>query len=278
MYCEQLYMPLDNRKFITIGQIDATGVRGPHEKELEDISNAKINLFIDIDSKKLESIVKEDLGGRIENIGFNENWTITIEMFPEVNIHMAYSYFGDEFGDGLEAEFKFYFSGRHVNWVPGEDSATYIDIVMDLIERKLKGEYPFEKNYDTKSDLMQQVLSQREKPFKFLEEKDQEKLAKFIGGKVWKTVNGWRIKREIFPETYSEITWNKENGLDIKFYGEKLAKNLGSYQAELIGIFVLNHILRYITVNNLEEDLPDICYIMFSRLYTKEKNWDHRTR
>ncbi len=37
------------RKFWTVGQIDATGVRGPHEKELEDISNAKSSLFIDID-------------------------------------------------------------------------------------------------------------------------------------------------------------------------------------------------------------------------------------
>ena len=26
------------RKFWTVGQIDATGVRGPHEKELEDIT------------------------------------------------------------------------------------------------------------------------------------------------------------------------------------------------------------------------------------------------
>ena len=128
------------RKYWTVGQIDATGVRGPHEKELEDISKAKYPLFIDIDMNKLKMIVEESLGGKIENIGFNEDWTITIEMFPEVNIHMAYSYFGDEFGDGIEAEFKFYYSGEHVTWVPGEDSATYIDIVMDFIERLLKNE------------------------------------------------------------------------------------------------------------------------------------------
>jgi hypothetical protein len=199
-------------------------------------------------------------------------------MFPEVNIHMAYSYFGDEFGDGIEAEFKFYFSGKHVIWVPGEDSATYIDIAMDLIERKLKGIEPFEKKYNSKSSLMEKVLTQREKPFKFLTEKDQEELAKFIGGKVWKTINGWRIKREIFPKIFTEITWDQDKGLDIKFDGENLEKNLGSYHAEFICIFVLNHILRYITVNYLEEGLPDICFIMFSRLYTKEHGWDHRTR
>ncbi|MFX1281195.1 MAG: hypothetical protein ACFFA3_17725 [Promethearchaeota archaeon] len=271
-------MTIENRKFFTIGQIDATGVRGPHEKELEDISKAKYSSFMNIDLKTLEAIVNNYLGGKVENIGFNEDWTITMEMFPEVNIHMTYSYFGDEFGDGIKAEFKFYFTGKHVTWVPGEDSATFIDIVIDFIERKLKGEEPFEKNYDSKSELMQKVLLQRASPFKFLQEEDKEKLESFIGAKVWKTVNGWRIKREIFPKIFIEITWEKENGLDIKFYGEKLETNLGSYHAEFIGIFVLNHILRFITVNNLEKELPDICYIMFSRLYTKEHGWDHRTR
>ena len=95
-------------------------------------------------------IVDEDLGAKIENIGFNEDWTITIEMFPEVNIHMSYSYFGDEFGDSVdEAEFKFYFSGQRVYWVPGEDSATFIDIVMDFIEGRIKNKTPFEKEYDS---------------------------------------------------------------------------------------------------------------------------------
>ena len=85
---------------------------------------------------------------------------------------MAYSYFGNEFGDDIEGEFKFYFSGKHVAWVPGEDSATYIDIVLDFIKRKLKGETPFEKNYKSKSDLMKTVLLQRNEPFKYLQDID----------------------------------------------------------------------------------------------------------
>ncbi len=267
----------EKKKFMTIGQIDATGVRGPHEKELEDISNIKYPIFVDLDVEKLKKIVEEDLGAKIENIGFNEDWTITIEMFPEVNIHMSYSYFGDEFGDGFEAEFKFYFSGERVYWVPGEDSATFIDIVMDFIESRIKNEIPFEKKYDKKTDLMKKVLIQREKPFNLLKEDDKDKLASFLGAKVWKTNEGWRIKRQIFPKIFAEITWNSQSGLDISFSGEKL-ENISSYHVEFIGIFIINHILRYITVNNPDEDLPDICYIMFSRLYTKEKDWEHRTR
>jgi hypothetical protein len=266
---------MEKRKFWTVGQIDATGVRGPHEKELEDISLSKYSLFIDIDKDKLEKIVAEDLGGKIENIGFSEDWTITIEMFPEVNIHMAFSYFGDEFGDGIEAEFKFYFSGERATWVPGEDSATFIDIIMDLIERRLKNEEPFEKDYEKKTELMEKVLMQRNEPFNLLKEEDKNKLADFIGAKMWKTTEGWRIKREILPKMFIELIWTQENGLDISFSGEGLT-NMSSYHAEFIGIFMINHVLRFITVRNEDQELPNICYIMFSRLFTKEKNWDHR--
>ena len=142
---------MSKKKFWTVGEIDATGVRGPHEKELEDISKAKYQLFINLDFKILKNIVYNELGGKIENIGFSEDWTISIEIFPEVNIHITYSYFGDEFGDGIDAEFKFYFSGKRVFWVPGEDSATFIDVIMDFIERKIKEKEPFEKNYETKT-------------------------------------------------------------------------------------------------------------------------------
>ena len=271
-------MEKKKRDFMSIGQIDATGVRGPHEKELEDISNNKVSLFKNLDKKIIEEIVINDIGGKIENIGFNEDWTISIEMFPEVNIHMSYSYFGDEFEDGIEAEFKFYFSGERASWVPGEDSATFVDIVMEFMERKIKNQDPFERSYDSKTELMKKVLIQRNKPFKFLQEEDKNALASFLGAKVWKTTDGWRIKTEPFPQIFIELIWTSAEGLDIKFSGDKLSQNMGSYHVELIGIFLINQVLRYITINNEEKDLPDICYMMFSRYFTKLKNWTYRTR
>ena len=260
----------EKRNYMTIGQIDATGVRGPHEKELEDISKAKYRMFVNLKEEKLNKIVIEELGGKIENIGFSEDWTITMEMFPEVNIHLAYTYFGDEFGDGIEAEFKCYFSGERSWWVPGEDSATYIDIIMDFIERMIKGKEPFEKSYDKKTDLMKKVLVQRTEPFKYLQEKDKDPLAEFVGGKAWKTTEGWRIKREVFPSIFIEVTWNEEKGLDIFFSGDKLSQNISSYHIELVGIFLINHVLRYITTTYKEKKMPDICWMMFSRYYTKQ--------
>ena len=266
----------EKRKLWTVGQIDATGIRGPHEKELEDISQNKFPLFIDMNIDVLRDIVANDLGGIIENIGLDEDWTITIEMFPEVSIHICFFYYGHEFGDGIEAEFKFFFSGENANLVPGEDSATYIDIIMDFLERMIHNKEPFEKSYDKRTDLMVNVLKQRKDPFKLLKDEDKEKLSTYIGAKVWITTNGWRIKKELFPNIYTEIIWDNQNNLNITFSGDNISKKIGSYHAEFLGIFVINHILRYITLNNLNKELPDICYIMFSRMFTKEKGWDHR--
>lgn len=271
---------MDNKKtqYWTISEIDATGVRGPHEVELRNISIAKNHHFINIDHEKLLNVVGEDLGAKIENLGLEEDWAITIEMFPQVNIHLVFNYFGDEFGGDIEAEFKFLFSGKHVNMVPGEDSATFIDIIMDFLERRIKEEKPFEKNYNKKTDLINKVLSQRSEPFSLLAENDREGLETFIGAKVWRTTNGWKIKREPFPKIFIEITYDNQKGLDISFSGDNLSKNIDSYHAELIGIFTINHILRYITIKNQNKELPDICYMMFSRYYTKIKDWTHRTR
>jgi len=271
-------MVKSSKKYWTVGEIDATGVRGPHEVELKNISKAKYHTFLNIDRKTLAKIVKEDLGGKFENIGFDEDWTITLEMFPEVNIHLSYTYYGKEFGDEIEAEFKFLFSGDRVFWVPGEDSATYIDIIIDFLEMKINGEKPFEKNYKTKTELLRKVLVQRNEPFKLLMERDKEKLSSFLGAKVWKTAEGWKIIRESFPEIFIEIIWDIKNGLDISFSGNQLPNNINSYHIELVGIFTINHILRYITLQYQNKDLPEICFIMFSRYFTKLNKWDHRRR
>ncbi|MFX0009538.1 MAG: hypothetical protein ACFE9R_04430 [Candidatus Hermodarchaeota archaeon] len=270
-------MSHQQQKYWTVGEIDATGVRGPHEVELRNISRAKYPLFINIDKDYLKNIVENELGGKIWNLGFNEDWTITLEMFPEVNIHLIYTFFGKEFGDEIEAEFKFLFSGERAYWIPGEDTATYIDLIMDFLERKIKNREPFEKDFANKTDLMRKVLLQRSEPFKLLEDTHKDDLAEFLGAKVWRTMNGWKIKKEAFPEIFIELNWDGEK-LDISYSGQNLHKNISSYHVELIGIFLINHILRFITLTYHEKEIPDICFIMFSRMFTKEKNWEHRRK
>ena len=223
----------------------------------------------------LKKIISEDIGGKIENIGFNEDWTITLEMFPEVNIHLTFTYFGDEFGDGVTAEFKCFFSGDRVHLIPGEDSITYVDIIFNFMERMIKNREPFEQSYDKKSELMEKVLIQRTEPFSLLKENDINDLAIFLGAIVWKTADKWQIIKEVFPGISIELTYDTQEKLNIAYTGEVLSKKVGSYHMEFLGIFLINHILRYITLNNLDKKLPDICYIMFSRKYTKMKHWKH---
>ena len=223
----------------------------------------------------LKKIILEDIGAKIENLGFNEDWTITLEMFPEVNIHLAFTYFGDEFGDDVTAEFRCYFSGDRVQIIPGEDSVTYVDIIFDMMERLIQNREPFEQSYDKKSELMEKVLVQRTEPFNLLKDNEMQDLAVFLSAIVRKTAKGWQIKKEVFPEVFVELEIDENNKLDIKFSGSALSKKIGSYHIEFLGIFLINHILRYITLNNTEKELPDICYIMFSRYFTKLKDWKH---
>ncbi|MGQ9721510.1 MAG: hypothetical protein ACUVXA_09345 [Candidatus Jordarchaeum sp.] len=263
------------RRFFTVNQVDATGVGSPHQKELEEFSSAKFLLFKGLEEATLRRIVYEDLGAELDNVGLSEDWTITIEFFPEANVHISYFYYGDEFGD-VEGELKFLLSGERVYWIPGEDSVTYTDIVLDFIERRIKNEEPSDKEYDEKTGIMKKVLEQRKEPFNFLEEEDVNELGKFIGGEVSKRGSNWSIKKEVLPEIFIEIIFDKgKNMLDISYSGKNLTK-IGSYHIELIGVFTINHILRYITIKNQDKELPDICYKMFSRLFTKEKGWDHR--
>ena len=223
-----------------------------------------------------KKIISEDIGGKLENLGFNEDWTITLEMFPEVNIHLAFTYFGDEFGDGVTAEFKCFFSGERVHLIPGEDSITYVDVIFNFMERMIQNRKPFEKSYDKKSELMQKVLIQRTEPFSLLKDSDVNDLAKFLGAVVRKTDEKWQIIKEVFPGISIELTYDTQDKLlNISYTGETLSKKVGSYHMEFLGIFLINHILRYITLNNLDKELPDICYIMFSRMFTKEKEWKH---
>jgi len=179
----------------------------------------------------------------------------------------------------LRSQLKYYFSGEQVYLVPGEDLVTFVDILMDFIERMIENEEPFDKNYDKKTKMMERCLIQRGEPFKFLKDEDKENLSTFLGAKVRKTSNGWRITREAFPNIFIKIIWDNQNGLDIAFSGDNLSKKISSSHAELVGIFVINHILRYITLENLyEKNLPDICFTMFSRYFTKQKDWDHRRK
>ncbi len=265
------------QKFMTIGQIDATGVTGPHEKELREICVRKAPIFRMMDIDIIENIIIKDLNGKLENIGFDEDWTITLEFFPQIKLHILYYDYGNEFDD-IKDELKILFSGERAYWIPGEDLATYIEIIMDFIEKRSKSLTSLNQNYKKKTNLMRKIIEQRKIAFKFIKEIDIKDFTQYLNAKVWKTTSGMRIKKEIFPEIFIEIIYDSvKYELDISYSGSKLI-NISHYHIELIGTFLINHILRYIVINNQDKELPDICYMMFSRLFTKEKGWYYRRK
>ena len=234
----------------------------------------KKKIFKNLDINKLSGFVNKHLGGRIENIGLDEDWSINLEFFPEVNIHISYFYYGDEFGD-IKSSLKILFSGERVSWIPGEDLATYVDIIMNLFERNIKNKETIDQKYNEKSDLLLKAFEQRKSLFKFLKKENIMGLKKFLGAEIKKNSIEWKIKKEIFPKIFIEILYNVSDKLDISYSGKNL-KKIERYHIELIGIFIINHILRYITISNQHKKLPEICYMMFSRMYSKEMGWKYR--
>ncbi len=262
-------------KYYTLAQIDTIGTKSPHQKELKDISLRQSPLFKNLDKELISKISLEKIGGYFGKIGMEEDWTITLEFFPEVNIHISYFYYGDEFGD-IESELKYLFSGERCTWIPGEDLATYIDIIMNIVEKQIKNIKLPKQNYNKKSELLLKVLKQRLPLFNLLKNKDREELKYFLKANISENNKEWVIKKEIFPKICIEIIYNKnEYNIDIKYSGNNL-EIIESYHIELIAIFIINHILRFLTIRNQGKELPDIAYMMFSRLFSKEKRWNYR--
>ncbi|MBS7248734.1 MAG: hypothetical protein QXW47_03070 [Candidatus Jordarchaeales archaeon] len=261
-------------RFLVVSQIDAT-VGSPHQRELEEFSASKFPLFRDFGLERVRGVVCGELGGRFEGLGLGEDWSFTLEFFPEVNVHVLYFYYGDEFGD-VEGELKFLFSGERAYWVPGEDLVTFTGIALNFLEAKLVGREPADRSYGEKSGLMVKILEERREPFRLLRAEDAEGLGRFVGAEVLRNGSEWRIKREVFPQVFVEVLYSRDM-LDVSYSGRNLP-SVGSYQLELLATFLINHIIRFITVENHGKvKLPSICYKMFSRMFTKEKGWSHHT-
>ncbi|MBS7288611.1 MAG: hypothetical protein KIH01_07680 [Candidatus Freyarchaeota archaeon] len=260
-------------RFYVVGQIDATGSGSPHHWELEEIGAAKFPLFRRLGLEDVRGVLCGWLGARLEGLGMGEDWAATLEFFPEANVHVLYYYYGDEFGD-VEGELKFLFSGERVSWIPGEDLATFISVALDFAELKIRGREPFDKWRGGKSELMLKILRERKEPFRLLGEGDAEKLRAFLGANVWRSGSKWRIMRDVFPGVAVEVLYDGDR-LDASYSGKNVA-NMERHHLELLASLTINHAIRYITVENYgKTELPDICYKVFSRMFTKEKGWSH---
>ena len=129
----------DKKKYLTAHQIDGhKGIKSPHARELENIGNEKASLFSKDNFEILKGIVENRLRGKIENIDFDEDYTITLEFFPECKVHFLYfNYEEDEDEPFGSDELRILFSGDRIAWIPTEDSIGFIEAVFNLIENLL---------------------------------------------------------------------------------------------------------------------------------------------
>ncbi|MCK4281028.1 MAG: hypothetical protein KAX10_02850 [Candidatus Lokiarchaeota archaeon] len=260
-----------HKELYSINEIDGvTSISSPHKKELKEIGRRKANTFRTLTEEQLKNVTKNIIGGTLENTGLNEDWTITKTFFPDVKIHTIYFYYGDEFGSNETDQLKFFFSDERVRWIPGEDLANFINIMMNYAERVISNKEPFESVKDKQSKMLKNAIDERKQPFDFIIDEDIPNIAEFIGGTFIKYKDFWELNKEIFPGITIRIKYTENHELIPLILGVK-SDMLENYEKDLLRILTINHILRYITIKYDERDLPEICKKMFAPGYLKQK-------
>lgn len=264
---------MSNRKknYVTARQIDGrSGIQSPHERELESIGKNKLSIFTAARPETIKTYIETQLNGKIENIGFGEQYTVSFEYFPGVKIHILYFNYEAEDSEPIgRVELKFLFSGEKVMWVPSEDLNSFIDIALEYLEdlNSSKMEpYNIAKN---KTSLLKNAIEQRTEPFLNLAPTHLNDLASFIGGQVEQNSAGWQVSKTFFPGIEILLTYNYNTRiLDVQYEGANL-QNINHYARDLLSIFLINHCLRFVSITYPTIEMPRIMKQVFSYSYLK---------
>jgi hypothetical protein len=109
-------MALKDKKLVSLQEIE--GAVSPHKKQIDMALKArKAALDYVTDVSRLAGFI----GGRVESLGVGEDWAISKEIFPGVNIFFVYNHGDDEFDSSL----KVLFSGDRLKIMSGEDLAVF---------------------------------------------------------------------------------------------------------------------------------------------------------
>jgi len=257
--------------YITARQIDGrSGIQSPHERELEAIGKNKLNLFLNHPTEIVKNVVETNLDGIIGNIGFNEQYTISFEYFPAVKIHILYFNYGEEESEPISgAELKFFFSGENIMMVPSEDLNSFIDIALEYLESLINAEEQIYSVSTEKTSLLKMAITQRIEPFQNLYFSHLNALAEFVGGNLSQNKTNWTLTRIFFPDIEVTLIYDFEaKNLDIHFNGAQIEK-INPYARNQLGIFLINHCLRFISITYPTVKMPKIIGQIFSYSYLK---------
>ena len=127
-------MGLKDKKLISLREIE--GVASPHQSQVERaLKVRKEALDYVADASKLA----EFMGGKVESLGMGENWAISKEIFPGVEVFFIYNRADEEFPSNL----RVLYSGDKIGLMSGEDLAgitiTYVSHMLRYVRETNPG-------------------------------------------------------------------------------------------------------------------------------------------
>jgi hypothetical protein len=126
-------MGLKDKKLIGLQEIE--GAVSPHQKQIDmALKTRKEALEYVADVAKLA----EFIGGKVESLGMGEDWTISKEVFPGVQVFFIFNRADEE----LPSSLKVLFSGDRIKLMRGEDLAGFVILYVIHMLRYVKESNP----------------------------------------------------------------------------------------------------------------------------------------
>jgi hypothetical protein len=122
-------MGLKDNKLISLQQIE--GAISPHQKQIDHALKARkeaLEYIADV------SKLSEFIGGKVESLGMGEDWAISKEIFPGVQVFFVFNHADDEF----ESNLKVLFSGDRIKMMSGEDLAVFVIFYVNHMVRYIR--------------------------------------------------------------------------------------------------------------------------------------------
>jgi hypothetical protein len=126
-------MALKDKKLISLREIE--GAVSPHQRQVDTalkIRKEALEYVADV------SGLAEFIGGRVESLEMGEDWAISKEIFPGVEVFFVFNRADEEFPSIL----KVLFSGHKIKLMRGEDLAGFVILYVIHMLRYVRDSNP----------------------------------------------------------------------------------------------------------------------------------------
>ena len=128
-------MGLKDRRLISLREIE--GAISPHQRQIERaLEGRKEALEYVAEVSKLA----EFIGGRVESLGLREDWAISKEIFPGVEVFFVFNRADEEFSSSL----RVLYCGDRIKLMKGEDLAGFSILYVSHMLRYVRETNPGE--------------------------------------------------------------------------------------------------------------------------------------